>query len=257
MVSTPAGANALALARLDISGPLSLPVQTADRQELNAGAQLEKELVYTDLQSFSCHEEMQRFEGTAEGEQSRQIDTVTSKVSFENGSEHYSDIRQDRRARSAISSLPGAWSQGEFGTLLRQTRALLGTKPITLEREGNLNGTPAAEYVIRVAQAESPWSLTMGARQYTIPFDTRVWVSKARGQMLSIERTSTGMPPDTGISRLRWAVNLEPTRLESSTWLLPKSGWYEVRYANSDRKDWNLLSFSEYHQYGAQGTLHF
>jgi hypothetical protein len=243
-------------AKLDTSVPLVLPTEKPGG-ELIARAELENELVYTDLKSFVCNEQIQRYKGTLDGDRVHQIDTVTSKVSFENGVERYSDIRQNNHQRAAMSSLPGAWSEGEFGTLLRQTRALLGTATATLKEQSDLDGTPAAEYAIQVSEADSPWNLVIASHNYSIPFETDVWISKTTGQILKIERVSSEMPPETGISELRWSVNLEPIQVDEKTWLLPRTGSYVVTYMNLNRKEWNVMNFSGYRRYGAQTILHF
>ncbi len=254
-LSAPAAAHAPA--RADSPLPMALPGQAAGSRELLARAQLENELLYTDLQSFVCNEHIDRFKGSVEGDKTHQVDTVTSKVSFENGVEHYSDIRQNNRERAALSNLPGAWSEGEFGTLLRQTRALLGTQTALFKQETDLAGTPAAIYSIQIAEADSPWNLVISSHNYRIAFETLVWVSKASGRILKIERTSSQMPPETGIAQLRWGVTLEPVQLEERAWLLPKTGEYEVTYTRSNRKEWNVMNFSDYQRYGARTVLRF
>lgn len=233
------------------------PENSTTGRDLLARAQLENELLYADLQSFVCDEHIDRYKGRLNGETSRQIDTVTARVSFENGVEHYTDVHQNNRERPALSSLPGAWSEGEFGTLLRQTHALLGTQPVTLKADGELDGAPAAVYTIEVSQQDSPWELVISGTSYKIPFRTDVWVSKETGRILKIERTSTGIPSGMGISELRWSVTLDPVDLEGKTWLLPKTGEYEVQYADARRREWNVMSFSGYHRYGSRVVLHF
>ncbi len=254
-VSAPAAAHAPAKAETPL--PLPLPGGAAESRDLLARAQLENELLYTDLQSFVCNEHIDRFKGSVDGDKAHQVDTVTSKVSFENGVEHYSDILQNNHQRPALSSVQGAWSEGEFGTLLRQTRALLGTQTALLKEETNLEGTPAGVYTIQTAEADSPWNLVISSHEYRIPFQTLVWVAKDSGRILKIERTSTQMAPATGIAQLRWGVTLQPVQLENKTWLLPKTGEYEVAYAKLNRKEWNVMNFSDYRRYGARTVLHF
>jgi hypothetical protein len=224
--------------------------------DLLARARLENELLYTDLQSFICSERMDRYQGRLDGDKLRQIDTVNAQVSFENGVETYSDIHQDQRQRTSLSSLPGAWSEGEFGTLLRQTRALLATQPISVT-EADANGTPATLYRFYVAANDSPWDLTVSSRQYRVPFRTDVWVSKSSGQIIKIARNTTGTPPGSGISEIRWDVSLKPVNLDGKTWLLPSTGEYSVLYENLKRREWNEISFSDYHRYASQSVIHF
>jgi len=215
------------------------------------------ELLYSDLQSFVCNERMDRYKGQLIGAEGRRIDSITSKVSFENGVEHYTDIRQNNRPRPAITNLSGAWSEGEFGTLLRQTQAFLESQAVLFRMNTDVNGAPTTLYRFEVSEQDSPWGLEIESRHYHVPFRTDVWVSVSSGQILKIERTSTAIPLETGISELRWSVSLHTVELNGKSWLLPNTGEYEVLYEESNRREWNLLSFSDYHRYGSQVALSF
>lgn len=238
--------------------PPSLPAvpieQKPDLLSLVRGA---NEEVYSDLQSFVCNEEMRRFKGRIHGETSRQIDRVTARVSFENGVEHYSEIRQNDRERPTISSIGGAWSTGEFGTLLRQTQLLLKTQPVLFRTNTELDGKPVAQYAVEVSEQDSPWDLEIRAEHFHIPFRTEFWVSQETGQILKIERVSTSIPAGMGISEIHWSVTLQPVQLNGKTWLLPNTGEYAVLYEQSGRREWNEMTFSNYHRYGSEVALRF
>lgn len=242
----------------DNSLPVAPPFETNSAPgDLLARAKLENELLYTELQSFVCSEQMQRYQGHLDGANPHRIDTVNTQVSFENGIESYTDIHQDSHVRASLSSIPGAWSEGEFGTLLRQTRALLATQPLSLQATGDLDGVQAAVYSFEISGNDSPWELAVGSQQYRVPFRTQVWVSKSSGQIMKIERASTAMPPDTGISEIQWSVVLKPVELNEKTWLLPKTGEYSVLYARANHREWNLINFSDYHRYASRSVIHF
>ncbi len=191
------------------------------------------------------------------GESPQHLDTVTTKVSFENGIEHYSDILQDNRPRTAISSVPGAWSEGEFGTLLQQTQILLATQPVLFRTYADVDGTPAAIFGVEISEQNSPWDLEVEHHHYRIPFRTEVWVSRATGQIIRIERVSTAIPSQVKISEMRWGVTLQAVQLDEKSWLLPKTGSYAVLYKAKDRREWNDLTFSDYHRYGSEVALRF
>jgi len=240
----------------------SLPIAPAFSEnpapgDLLARAQLENELLSTDLKSFICSEQMDRYQAHLNGENPHRIDTVNAKLSFENGIENYTEVRQNSRERPSLSSISGAWSEGEFGTLLRQTRALLATQPISQLPETNLNGTPAAVYSFQVSGQDSPWDLTVSSKQYRVPFVTKVWVSKSSGQILQIARTSTAIPPDSGISEIQWSVALKPVDLDGKPWLLPSTGAYSVVYERTNHREWNVINFSDYHRYTSRSVIHF
>ncbi len=252
------GASSLSVVLLSaLAWPAHSGVSISGRAGLLGRASLANELLYSDLQNFVCNERIERYRGPLSGAAGRRIDTVTSKVSFENGTERYTDIRQNDTSRPSLSSLYGAWSEGEFGTLLRQTQALLESETALSSEEAQLNGASAIVYRLEISEQDSPWDLEVESRHYRIPFRTDVWVSQRSGQILRIERTSIGIPLEVGISEIRWSVSLENVDLNGKNWLLPTRGEYSVFYGQAQRREWNVLSFSGYRRYGSEATLSF
>jgi hypothetical protein len=215
------------------------------------------EEIYANLRSFVCSEEIERFKGPLTTRTGKKIDSVTATVSFENGTEHYSEIRQDMQMRPSMSSLAGAWSEGEFGTLLRQTQLLLTTHASTFDTYAKVDGLPAAVYELEVSGDESPWDLAVKSQHYRVPFRTKVWVSVTDGEILKIERISTGIPFQIGISELRWNVVLKEAELNGRTWLLPSTAEYAVFYEDSGHREWNVMHFSNYRRYGSEVAIRF
>jgi hypothetical protein len=227
------------------------------RPQLLEAARAANSDLYSALKSFVCREEIQRYRGSLEGTKPRFIDHVSSKLSFENGIEHYSEIRQNAVSRESLSAISGAWSEGEFGTLLQQTGKLLGTQPVSFVSFASVEGRPAAIYRFAVTAQESPWDLEVGTQHYQIPFTTDVWISVASGSILKIARKSISIPADTRISEIDWDVSLSPVDFGGASWLLPSSARYAVFYPESKRSEWNEMSFSNYRRYGAESSLHF
>jgi hypothetical protein len=213
--------------------------------------------IYANLRSFVCSEEIERFKGALDAVAGKQIDTVTATVSFENGTEHYSEIRQNAKLRPRMSSLAGAWSEGEFGTLLRQTEDLLSLRAPSFETFTYINGVPVAIYQFDVERDESPWDLEVKSQHYRVPFRTTLWVSQERGEILKIERLSTSIPFQIGISEIRWNVTLKEVDLNGRTWLLPDTGEYAVMYEASGHREWNKMRFSNYRRYGSEVAIRF
>jgi len=246
----------------DVNLPVAPPfsgsnASPATEQDLLARVQIENELRYTDLQSFVCDEQMERYKAHLNGDNAKQIDTVSAHVSFENGVENYSSVLQNNRERESLTSIAGAWSEGEFGTLLRQTRTLLTTQPLSLQTVTDQTGGAAVLYSMDVSGADSPWELLVGNKKYRVPFRTDVMVAKATGRILRIKRTSTAMPPEFGISEIQWSVALKLMPMDGKEWLLPATGEYSILYQKSNRREWNVMSFSDYHHYTASSVMHF
>lgn len=213
--------------------------------------------LYASLKSFVCQEDIQRFEGNLHGSKTHPIDRVSAHLSFENGVEHYSDIRQDTRSLASISALAGAWSEGEFGTLLQQTAQLLETQSPFFVADATLDGTAVSIYRFTVTEQESPWDLVVELRHYRIPFTTDVWILASSGEILKIARKSSAMPEETRISEIDWDVTLAAVDLNGKTWRLPIAAAYSVSYTESKHREWNQMSFSGYRRYSSESSLRF
>lgn len=231
--------------------------QPALSDDVLSKARTANQNLYSSLQSFVCHERIERFRGPLNGETAKSLDTVTANLSFENGVEHYSDVRQNTHPRGSLSNLAGAWSEGEFGTLLLQTETLLKTQPVWFQSLATLDGVATAIYRFDVPKDISPWDLEVDGRHYRLPFRTDVWISTETGEILRIARTSLAIAAETRISALEWNVTLDRVELNGKQWLLPKTGEYSVLYDQSNQREWNLMNFSDYRRYGSEVALRF
>jgi hypothetical protein len=249
----------MAAAEPENSRPAAL-VQTGPRlssslteAELLRRVQVSNEDLYASLQSFVCQETIERTRENLEATKVRRLDTLTARVSFENGEEQYTAVRQNNSRRAGLSTAGGAWSEGEFGTLLRQTQQLLKTQGVTVQ------AVKDQEALLRfdVSAEDSPWTLIVGGRSYKLPFRTEVLVETASGHILAVKRSAGQIPSELYITGIEWAVQLTPTNWNGGTWLLPASAEYSVYYANSNRREHNRMSFSGYRRYGSQAALRF
>lgn len=212
---------------------------------------------YSALQSFVCTEQIDRFRGDITGQSVRPLDKIRAKLSFERGVEQYSDVFEGDRARPGISSLTGAWSEGEFGTLLLQTQQLLSDRQVTFTNFATWKDEPAAIYRVEVAAEDSPWNLTVAGHNYQLSFTTSVWVSVRTGDILKIDRTANHLAPETRISEIQWSITLDHVSLNGAQWLLPVRGTYAVLYSQANHREWNQISFTGYQRYGSQTALKF
>ncbi len=215
------------------------------------------ETTFGELKSFVCEESIDRHRGALDGSRAHNIDTVTASLSFENGAEHYYSIRQNLQTLRGLSHLNGAWSEGEFGTLLRQTTQLTKVEAVSFRRSVNWDGEPASVYAFDVPSEDSPWELVMEGRTYRLAFHTEFWVKDAGAQIVRVERTATKPEVATGISEIRWNLNLHPVPMLGRDWLLPATAEYSVTYLGNNRREWNEIAFTNYRRYGSEVALRF
>lgn len=232
-------------------------VKEANHTELLNKVLAANQDVYTTLESFLCSEKIERFRAKLTGDHSRQLDTLTADVAFENGAERYTALSQRGKSITAFSDVSGAWSEGEFATLLLQTQTLIRTQPVVIRDLTDQAGASLAVLSFQVDEEQSPWDLEVSGKHYRVPFRTDVTVSKDTGEIQRIARSSLELPAELRISELRWNVELGVVELANRSWLLPKAGEYDVVYNDFDRRDWNVLSFSNYRHFEVQASLRF
>jgi hypothetical protein len=240
-----------------VNRTLDAPTVSQTDLQILARAREANEDVYSSLESFVCNEQIDRFRGALNGQSARPLDTVTAKLSFERGVEQYQDIHQNNRPRPGMSSIPGAWSEGEFGTLLLQTQQLLSTQEVHFDTYAEMQGQQAAVYRFDVSSEESPWDLSVAGRHYRVAFRTNVWIAVNSGEILKIDRTSLNLAQATRISEIQWSIELNHVDLNGKRWLLPANGVYAVSYAETHQREWNQISFNGYRKYGSEAAIKF
>jgi hypothetical protein len=240
-----------------VRSPLDVPPADPSVRKILQRALAANEDVYSSLQSFVCSEEINRFRGSLNGQNVHPLDTVTAKLSFERGVEQYTNILQNNHSRPGMSSLPGAWSEGEFGTLLLQTQQLLASQKVDFDSLSSVQGEQAAIFRFDVSAEESPWDLAVSNKHYRLPFHTSVWISVRTGEILRIERATIAIASETHISEIQWGITLEHFNFNGKTWLLPSTGTYAVLYNESHHREWNQISFTGYQRYSSEASLRF
>ena len=70
------------------------------------------------LPAYVCQEMMTRYQSEARPCAGSALDVVTMNVVYENGKEDYRDITVNGKPKKSLEETGGAWSTGEFGTVL-------------------------------------------------------------------------------------------------------------------------------------------
>ena len=182
--------------------------------DLLAHAATANQDVYASLQSFVCSELIERYKGHAGSDDVKHLDTVSVKDLARE--RHRTLFRRSPKESPypGFNDLEGAWSEGEFGTLLQQSEQLLRTQPAFIDGAAELSGVPAVMLHFDVAAADSPWDLEVGGQHYFIPFRSRIWLSEASGDILKIARTSTNIAGRTSHRSNRLERNAQPGGFE-------------------------------------------
>lgn len=214
--------------------------------------------IYREPSSVVCRERIDRFKGPIADAAGHSVDVITSDVAMEEGVERYSNVRQNDKPRPSIARIGGAWSEGEYSTLLRQTaEALDSDTAIRMGVVTKFNGAPAVLLPFDVPRSDSNWDFLVRSKHYLLGFHGEVWISQVTGEVLRIRRTATQIPSGTGISQVDWSVDFGPGDLDGRSFILPSKATYSVTYPHDQHREWNVISFSNYHHYGVDISIHY
>jgi VWFA-related protein len=138
------------------------------------------------LPNIICNREMKRnwtdysrFKGAHFGE--KKSDVVTAQVSYRDGQEYYDNVRLDGQPVATESpllppsSLPGAWSVGEFSTILAGAFLPSAKAEFRFEKETKLGSTRALIFTVHVEESNN--------RSYLLFADDKTWFPEYRGQL--------------------------------------------------------------------------
>lgn len=213
--------------------------------------------VYEDLKNFVCREDIERFKGNSRNPAGRKLDVITSTVSYDRDAEHYTDIYQNNKPLNQIRGLSGAWSEGEYGTLLGETLKALRSRKIASVASAPLEGSPAVVYSFNYSGDDSPWEIEVSGHHYFLPFRGQVWASPVTGAVLRVDRIATNVPEQTGIAGVNWSVSFGTQSADKRPFWLPTKAVYSVSYLDGGRHEWNLIAFSGYRRYGSDVVVRF
>ncbi len=191
--------------------PPSLPEPRLSGSDLLLRGREASSRIYRERSSVVCRERIDRFKGPIADAAGHSVDVITSDVAMEEGVERYSNVRQNDKPRPSIARIGGAWSEGEYSTLLRQTAETLDSD--TAIRMGvvtKFNGAPAVLFRFDVPRSDSNWDFLVRSKHYLLGFHGEVWISQVTGEVLRIRLTATQIPSGTGISQVDWSVDFGP-----------------------------------------------
>jgi hypothetical protein len=210
------------------------------------------------LSNLMFHERIDRFKASGSDLEGRLIDVINSSVSVGQTTEEYTQIYRNKKSIKTISGLPGAWSAGGYHSMLRDVEKALSTGVLAEPAFTVLNSVPVAIFSFDVVNGtDSSWEFQSELTHYLLPFHAEVWVSRETGDILRISRRSLLTPPQTGIKEVTWSIDFAQADIKGKQFWLPKAGTFNVSYLLDNRREWNLLSLSEFRHFEAESVVSY
>ena len=211
------------------------------------------------LPNYVCQELMARYQSTTRPANWQALDVVGAAVVYEEGKEDYRDVTiNGKPLKKGMTQVDGAWSTGEFGTILIQLLSPATAAQFRYRRDERAGGVMAKVYDYSVKRENSNWQVTMGSQTYRPAYKGSIWIDPATARVLRIEMQAVGFPEDFPTDDVESAMDYQYTRLgDTRQYLLPVHAETLSCQRGSDFCSHNVIDFRNYHKYSGESNITF
>ena len=211
------------------------------------------------LPNYVCQEVMSRYESTTKPVSWHALDVVGMEVVYQDSKEDYRKITLNGRpVDKKLEELGGAWSTGEFGTVLIDLFAPQTAAAFHYARDSRVGGILTKEYEFSVNHANSHWSIHMGSQTYDPAYKGSVWIDPQTARVMRIEMQAFGFPSDFESDDVESATDYQYVRLgDAKQYLLPVHAETLSCERGTPYCSRNTIDFRNYKKYTGESTITF
>ena len=210
------------------------------------------------LPNYICQENTTRYASETRVPSWNVIDVVSAEVVYENGKESYRNLTINGKATKKPPEESGAWSTGEFGTILANLFSPGTDAAFKYAQDDTIAHLAASVYDFQVARPRSSWKIWVPG-QYILPaYKGSVWLDKQSGHTLRIEMQAKDIPEEFPRVSVETAVDFEYISLGTpEKFLLPVHAEVLSCARGSNECDRNVIEFRNYHKFTGESTIKF
>jgi len=217
-------------------------------------------LEFTDtLPSYVCTENIARYYSDTKPANFRPIDLVSTEVVYENGREDYRNVQiNGKPSKKKLEETGGAWSTGEFGTVLINLFNPATAANFHFRRDSRAGNVMAKMYDFEVSKENSHWDIHAGAQSYMPAYTGSIWIDPKSSRVLRIEMEAQHMPGEFPLDHVESATDYANVRLgDLKEHLLPVHSEILSGERGSKQCSRNVIDFRNYHKYSGESTITF
>ena len=186
------------------------------------------------------------------------IDTIGAEVVFESGKESYRNITINGRPSKKPPEESGAWSTGEFGTILAEIYSPGSAARFKFVEDGSIIHHPSSIYDFTVDRERSSWKVSVPG-QYIMPaYKGSVWIDRDGAHTLRIEMQGRDIPEEFPLVTVETAVDYDYITLGTpEKFLLPVHAEVLSCKRGSNECERNVIEFRNYHKFTGESTIKF
>jgi hypothetical protein len=233
-------------------------VQRKDEPLIRRAADAAMEFTET-LPSYVCTELVTRTQSESTPANFQPIDVVSMEVLYTDGREDYRNIQiNGKKTVKKIEDTGGAWSTGEFGTVLVDLFSPATGATFHYRRDSRAGGIMAKMYDFEVTREGSHWSIHASSQTYKPAYVGSVWIDPATSRVLRIEMEAKGMPGEFPLDHVESATDYQYIRLgDAKQYLLPVHAETLSCQRGTAYCSRNVIDFRNYHKYTGESSITF
>jgi hypothetical protein len=209
------------------------------------------------LPNYICQQVTTRYYSTTHPVSWVATDVVSANVVFENGTEHYRNVKVNgKESKKGILQIGGTSSRGEFATMLTGLFAPSTNARFYPRRDDVIAGLGAAMYDYDVAREHSFWTVEKGSQVLKPAFHGSVWIEKKTGRVLRIEMEAREIPDEFPLDTIESALDYQYVRLgDVRKYILPVHSEFLSCERGSPVCVKNSTDFRNYEKFSSQSTV--
>lgn len=209
-----------------------------------------------DMPDYIAQQHTARYISTTRPARWEAADVVSAEVVYRQGKEEYRNIQLNGRpVRQAIDTT-GAWSTGEFVSVLQEVMM----PQTTFKRSGEerIGGREAWVYNFSVRKPNSHWRIEDPNGRWEKPAYTgTIWIDKELRRVVRIEERTGTMPPDFYYDKAELTLDYGFVRIDTKNYLLPVRSENLACIRGSATCKRNVIDFRNYRKFSADSNLTF
>jgi len=210
------------------------------------------------LPNYVCQELTTRYVSETRVPSWNVVDVIGAEVVYDSGKESYRNLTINGKPSKKPPEESGAWSTGEFGTILAEIYSPASAARFRYAEEDTIAHRPSSVYDFSVERQRSSWKVSVPG-QYIMPaYKGSVWVDKDGAHTLRIEMQAQEIPEGFPRVSVETAVDYDYVTLGTAEkFLLPVHAEVLSCARGSNECERNVIEFRNYHKFTGESTIKF
>jgi hypothetical protein len=209
------------------------------------------------LPNYVCQQQTTRYVTEGNTKSWHAVDVISVDVVYEGGREKYEHLAINGKASKKPPEESGAWSTGEFGTVLADLFSPSTAARFKYKNTARIAGFDASVYDFSVERSHSHWKVYYRSQFIYPAYRGTIWLDSKTARTLRIEMQAVDIPKEFLADTTESAVDYELVSLGAEKFLLPVHSEVLSCQRGTSVCDKNVIEFRNYHKFTGESKILF